>query len=234
MKPILQTIAKPIIDTIAKQPVVVEKPVNDTLEILSKVNEFYDSAWSKLIFLLAGTVAVLGIIVPYVIQHFQNKSLKASEKELESKLNMKIEEARKTIEAEITKKFESKLLEHEENFEKKSSGLNGQILYLEANSFLAVQDYKQAFKDFCLALSYYSYAEDLPNTTITLDSIKSCLNHLTKDDVYSLKHVDAVDIAEILNDMEETLGAHVVGNLVRDVRAKLYQLGKEKVLINKE
>ncbi|UPZ14520.1 hypothetical protein [Flavobacterium humidisoli] len=48
---------------------------SDTLEILSKVNEFYDSSWTKLISVLAGSFTIFGVIVPLFIQHL---TLKAS------------------------------------------------------------------------------------------------------------------------------------------------------------
>jgi len=74
---------KPKLDSIQIQKIVdsidvkyklelINHKIDNNLNIINSVNGFYDSAWNKLIFV----IGVLGILLPIVIQYFQNKNLK--------------------------------------------------------------------------------------------------------------------------------------------------------------
>ncbi|UPZ14519.1 hypothetical protein [Flavobacterium humidisoli] len=123
-------------------------------------------------------------------------------------------------------KLESKLAEHEQKLEKATLSLNGQIMQLQANSLFQNEKYKEAFRDYCLAVSFYTETDDIPNLSRVIECIKSCLNHLTKDDVLSIKVVDNVDIAEVLNDLQEKKPT-ISGAMIVDIREKLYELRKQ-------
>lgn len=78
---------------------------NDTLEILTKINEFYDSAWNKLVLTGVFAFTIIGVIVPYFLDRHQKKVLKLSEEKFETQMNNQIEEAKKTIEKEVLEKL---------------------------------------------------------------------------------------------------------------------------------
>jgi hypothetical protein len=42
-----------------------------TLEVLVKVTAFYDSAWTKLLWVVGGAAGVVGVIMPILLQVYQ-------------------------------------------------------------------------------------------------------------------------------------------------------------------
>lgn len=69
---------KKMIDTL-KQP-------SDTFELITKVDDFYNAAWEKLITMVFILGAIVGILIPIIIQWYQKRELKLSEKNLSDKI----------------------------------------------------------------------------------------------------------------------------------------------------
>jgi len=232
MKPILQTVAKLIIDTLAEQAVVVEKPVNNALEVLTQVNEFYNSAWDKLIFIILGAFTILGVFVPFVIQHFQNKSLKASEKELESKLNLKIADLKKALEENLDKKLEENIAEYINDFENKiekiKESASGSAFHTQANTNNDKKWYKAATRDYVHASVSYTTAEDYINLKATLTGILDCMDNLKKEDINYLENVESINITETLDDIENKTTGGAFTRDIRAIKAKILKIMNTK------
>lgn len=64
----------------------------DGMDILNKVDEFYNSSWNKLLYILGIGGAVIGVGVPYVINRMQKTLIKISEKELKTEIEKKLRE----------------------------------------------------------------------------------------------------------------------------------------------
>jgi len=228
MKPLLQTVAKPIIDTIAKQVVVPQKPESETLEILSKVNEFYDSSWNKLLYVLGSAFAILAIVVPIVIQYIQNKAIEASEKELETKSNLKIDQIKKDLEEELEKKLDSKILEFKKDLETKikkiDANTNASAFHMQGNDCLQKENYKEAVRDYCSASTNYQVAGDLVNLKATLSGFLYCVELLNKSDITYLENIESLKLFEILDQIEkEDIGGAFLRD-IRKIRAAIYKI----------
>ena len=116
---------KPKLDSVQIQKIVdsidvkyklelINHKIDNNLNIINSVNGFYDSAWNKLIFV----IGVLGILLPIVIQYFQNKNLKLLLDEVNNKFQKSIKEIKeenKILLDEEIKKFEEKFSSIEEN-----------------------------------------------------------------------------------------------------------------------
>jgi LPS O-antigen subunit length determinant protein (WzzB/FepE family) len=66
-------------DTLKTIVKTVEKTTDNSIDLINKVDSFYNSAWDKLIIVGSIAFAIIGILVPYVIQWYQKKTLKISE-----------------------------------------------------------------------------------------------------------------------------------------------------------
>ncbi|WP_173968483.1 hypothetical protein, partial [Flavobacterium collinsii] len=175
MKSILQTVVKPVIDTLAKHADVKEKPVNDTLEILAKVNEFYNSAWDKL--LIFGTVsfAIIGIVLPVIIQWYQNRIIKINEKEFEAKINLKIEDLKKEMKTEIETEFSEKRKNLEVILEKQENLFSARIAHMQAINYLDNNNTYDALKEYIISIEFYINTDDYKNLIRSLKTILICL-----------------------------------------------------------
>ena len=67
MKDSIQTVIKTI-----------EKTSDNGIELINKVDSFYNSAWDKLIIIGTFSFAIIGILVPFIIQWYQKQTLKTS------------------------------------------------------------------------------------------------------------------------------------------------------------
>jgi len=80
------------------------------IDLIAKVDSFYNSAWNKLIIVGSVAFAIVGVIVPFVIQWYQKRTLKLSEeimkKEFSEHKKILKEEIYKEVAHEIENKFE--------------------------------------------------------------------------------------------------------------------------------
>jgi hypothetical protein len=58
---------------------------------INAIQQFYDSAWEKLVFLVAAAFGLIGIGGPIIVQIFQNQKIKSREDEILRSLTQKIE-----------------------------------------------------------------------------------------------------------------------------------------------
>ena len=56
------------------------------LDILEKVDTFYNNAWNKLIIVGSVAITIVGIVVPLIIQWYQKRTLKLSEELLKKSI----------------------------------------------------------------------------------------------------------------------------------------------------
>lgn len=213
------------------------KPLNETLEILTKVNEFYDSAWSKLIFLLAGAFAVLGVIMPFVIQYFQNKSIKASEKELESKMNLQLIELKNTLKEDFSKVIDEKILEYKNDFELKiekiNANANGSSFHAQGNVNHDKKNYKEATRDYFYAIDSYIICEDYINLKAVIAGVLFCIDNLSKDDIDYLENVLSIDLSGTLDNVEIMNGGGAFTRDTRSIKSKILKILKSTPEVTK-
>ena len=148
--------------------------LNTTADIVNSVNSFYDSAWTKLIFV----ITFIGIIVPVVIQYFQRQNIKEIYKrysiDFERKMNLKIEQLK---------------TENEENFEKIKSEYNieikkiqeihrtqtvetdGNTFYLQGRVRFSEKNFKYALSDFIKAANKYISVKNTEKAKVMLEFI---------------------------------------------------------------
>jgi len=221
---LLQTVAKPVVATIVKQAVATEKPVNDALEILSKVNEFYSSAWDKLI--LFGTVsfAIVGIFVPLIIQWYQKRVLIINEKEFESRVNKKIDQIKNEITDELSKKIDEKFKLFDKELEVAKQLSVAQSYHIQGNLYAQKDEFYEALKDFISASKHYSYCQDAFNLKRSLENIGFMLDRLKKTDTDNLKNVDLVDLVKILDKIDKEQKTNVLLDFTNEIRAKLHNM----------
>lgn len=200
---------------------------SDTLEILSKVNEFYNSAWDKL--LVFG--AIIGIIVPSVISYYQKKALTANENGLETKLNQKTKELFSTLEKDLNAKFEKKILDFKAEIERKvekiNENANASIFHIQANNYFEKGWHLMAVRDFLYAIESYAMIDDHTNVKATLTGISSCFDNLKKEDIKHLENIDYVEIIKILDKVDKKNIGGAFSREIKGIKSKYYKIEEE-------
>lgn len=125
--------------------------LNSKQDLISKVNEFYDSAWLKLIIV----ISVLGILVPIVVQYFQRKNLKDLSEFIRNQMNdnfdrriKELEELNKTKIEDELKDFKEKLTDMEEKNSNLITELDANTFFLQGRSNVLSKHYYIAIQSF--------------------------------------------------------------------------------------
>jgi hypothetical protein len=121
---------KHIIDTIKVQ-------TGDTMELIEKVDTFYNNAWGKLIVTFSGLGALIGVVFPYITSSYQKEAFKVSEERLNENFRNELER----IKLEFSTIYEKKLVDLEKKMvtklESRANHLQGSIENLSNNTPLS-------------------------------------------------------------------------------------------------
>ena len=52
-----------------------DRTFSETIDLVNKVDSFYNSAWDKLIIVGSLAFGIVGIVVPFIIQWYQKRTL---------------------------------------------------------------------------------------------------------------------------------------------------------------
>lgn len=203
--------------------------IDNNLNIINGVNEFYDSSWNKLIFI----IGVLGILLPIVIQYFQNKNLKLLLDEITKKFDKSILE----LKEENTIKFNAEI----ENFENKFKFLEEQNItnsirikwtsnLIQARSYLDKNNYSSALRGLFFALSIELQNRDRLNDNIrtTLNFILQCVSKITQEDFDSaVKKLDEnhdIVLDNIWASLSEQQDYETYSDVIEKIKNKINQI----------
>jgi len=198
----------------------VQQSSNESIDLIYKVDAFYNSAWNKLIYGISILFGLVGIIVPIIIQRYQKKTLKISG-EL---LNKNIETQTSKIKAEILKEINK-------DFESKTEELNAFIVastfHLQGNSQIDNKTYSGALSDYIIAATNYIKCNNYINLQIVMNIIlEACLPHLSLDEINDLKEIENHDLYSLLVLLDTSDEAGVFKEVIRNIRLSLRELSK--------
>lgn len=168
------------------------------LQLLERINAFYDSAWTKLV--VAGTllVVIAGFGVPVLLQWYQRKEAERREKQIVKELEDKSEQIRKDIAKEIMeeirnnltkqfdeerKKTEKTLQDFKSEMKKQADDIQGMIFHVQCYSSEALKDYKDTFIAGVTAIGYYVRSKGELNLGRVLSMVKDCLKNLSAPEI---------------------------------------------------
>ena len=128
----------------------INNKIDNNLNIINGVNQFYDSAWLKLIIV----ISILGVILPFVVQYFQNRNLKLLLKDI----SKKFENSVKSLQSENQEKFERELDVFDKKFkilEEKNiineSKIQWSTNFLQGRTYLVSKEYVYSVLGFLTA-----------------------------------------------------------------------------------
>jgi hypothetical protein len=205
----------------------VEKTADNGIELINKVDSFYNSAWDKLI--LVGTVAfgVIGILVPFVIQWYQKKSLKISEELMKKELENQTLKLKSELLDDINKILEERIKTFEEKIEKLNASTNAKTFHLQGNGQLNSGDFSGALSDYITCAQDYLFCEDFSNLQTVLRLIlNDCLPSLSHEEINDLKISHNSDLTTLLDNLTEKEDKGTFSQIIRETKLKLSKLPK--------
>lgn len=196
------------------------------IEILEKLDVFYNNAWNRLVLFTTILLALVGVVIPLIISWWQSRNLKLQEasvkKELsdffESKSNQLKEELNKTI----NELFENKIAEVKKYQDKIKAGMEGSHFHLQANT---EENPIEKMKSLVWSANGYLEGEDFLNLGTVLEMIVSNLPKIKKEDLLEMT-VETADIEELVNDLELADSNNSLTKIIRQIKIELNKLQK--------
>jgi hypothetical protein len=159
------------------QPTTPETPADsetapvDPLDLLSKVEGFYNNAFRKLVAVLGVGLLIVGIIIPLVLEFYRHKSFAKEmdilRDELQKTTNTRIESASKELEKKHLKLIRDNL--------KSQMGMSAPIHGLFGYNYAKAKEWSSAIKMFLSAAFGFLLCDQFENAVVLLKDTKSII-----------------------------------------------------------
>lgn len=169
----------------------------DALDILNKTNDFYDSAWNKLIIGATTICIVAGGFIPLLVNWYQQRIIKMEGdkliKEMQDKMNVSLNEYSSLLIPTLNKKM--RLIED------RAIGFN---FHNEGLIYRQTKYYNNAFFPLLQAINSFIMCEYYDNVENSIINIEILTNHITKsgiDKAISSASPVPIKVNEFMNEL---------------------------------
>jgi hypothetical protein len=209
---------KVIVNKIAET---VHNSISSQIDLVDKVDSFYNNAWGKLIIVGAVAFGIIGIIVPFVIQWYQKRTLKVSEELLKKDIESKVSKMKSGILVELAPQIEQEFTK----YEKKIKILNAKTFLIQGKLNLEKNYYHPALSNFIAASFSFIVSDDYHNLQHTLNLIlKECLPYLSQEEITDLKISNDSNLDLLLKEIKESDDKGVFITIIQDIQLRITKL----------
>ena len=202
------------------------------IDLINKVDSFYNSAWSKLLIFGSVSFAIVGIILPIAMQLYQNKILKNSELVLKSEIEKQVLKIKEEILEEINKTLNEKTENFEKKFEILKASADAKAHHIQGSLWLTKGMYKESLSDFLTAANYYIESKDYLNLSSVLQNISDvCLSKLTLEEIEDTFVECGITIDELTEKLITINDNGIFEVKIKELRLKMNQLKRVNVLV---
>ncbi len=197
------------------------------IELINKVDSFYNSAWDKLILIGSISFAVIGLLVPFIIQWYQKKSLKVSEELLKKEMESQSIKLKTEILEDINTTLEERIKNFENTINELNASTTAKTFHLQGNGNLNNKIYTSALVDYFVAAKNYLIGNDYLNLQIVLNLIsKDCIPNLSEEELNDLKITHDCNLDILLNNLNDNDEKGAFSQIIRSIRLALTKLPK--------
>jgi hypothetical protein len=203
---------------------------DNAIDIINKVDSFYNSAWDKLVIVGSVSFAVIGILVPFVIQWYQKKTLKISEELLKKDIENQSLKLKTELLADIKIILDERIKDFEKKIEELNASATAKTFHLQGNSQLGDKDIGGALADFVTAAQNYLICGDYSNLQTVLRIIlENCVPKLSQEEINDLRITHNCDLDLLLNDLTLKDDNGVFSQVIRNIQFKVSKLPKTTI-----
>lgn len=197
------------------------------VDIVQKIDAFYNNAWNKLIFIITVGFTIVGVIIPLFIQWLQKKTLKTSEELLKKEIETRTIEIEKNITTKLLQSIEEKFKAYEKEIKITRATGKAKTSFAEGKYNLEKNDYDRALGDFII--SAYACIESDDHKTlqdIVKNILDNCLPFLSKEEIEDLKIAKNGDLSLFLEHLTEKDDRGIFHTIIGEIRVKMTKLPK--------
>lgn len=196
----------------------IQENSDKSLELIERVESFYNNAWNKLIIFGSILFAIVGLFVPLVIQWYQKRTLKLSEETLKNYL-------RKELTEELLESIEEKFKENEKQLKALNASANAKILFSQAKFSVEKNSYKGALGELVTASFSSLECNDYKTLQEMLDFIlNNCLPYLSIEEINDLKTANVCDLNHFLEELNKKDDRAMFQTKIGDIKVKISKL----------
>jgi len=172
-----------------------------SIEYINQVNEFYNSAWEKLIIGGGVFIALVGIILPILIQFWQNQNLKHREKLLLDELKIKIDEAKIELRSVIENEVLQQNIQFKKDVDIKLESTQGKLLHNQGNFFFQTNNDK-ALYSFIRSSYHYINSKDQVLLLKIIGMMLYIIKKMTKKEIEEFEEKRNLTLKEFIEKIE--------------------------------
>ncbi len=196
-------------------------------DLVEKVDNFYNNAWTKLIFIISIGFGVVGIVVPIFIQWFQKRSLKASEEILKKEIATKTKDIQEEISTNLKKEIEEKFKLYAKEIEVTRASANAKLYLAEGKVKLSMNYHDKALSDFIMASENCLNSDNYPSLNDALKLIaEDCLPYLSMEEINDLKIRNDCDLHSFLDNLSKSDDKFYFRERIGEMRVTISKLPK--------
>lgn len=200
-----------------------EIKINDykSFEVIDSVNNYYDNAWSKLIFLISSLGGIIVFVIPIILSRLQRRELRLNKEDFQEYVDKKIIEFEKTIKEHNDIKISEFSKEIEKNQKVEITKLYGMTYYLQGQEFYFRKNYHIALNSFIQSLKKQIETQTEKNINVTLGQILNSITEIKKVDKKLGEDVKK-QVEKVINLVESKFETDY-SEIIKKIKATYYQ-----------
>lgn len=207
-------------DTLTTIIEAIQSNADKSIDLIEKIDSFYNNAWNKLILFGSILFAIVGVLVPIVIQWYQKRTLKLSEESIKRKL-------KDEVTTEVMKTIEKKFEENEKQLKMLNASANSKILFSQAKFSIEKNSYKGALGELVMASYSSMECDDFKTLQDILDALLlNCLPYLSIEEINDLKTANVCDLHSFLDSLTKKDDRAMFQTKIGDIRVVISKLPK--------
>ena len=205
--------------------------LSEYIDIVTKVDTFYNNAWDKLVLFGAIIFIIVGVVFPYIMQRVirnqQKKDIKLNVKRFRQWVINQQKKSEDEINDKVDKRFAAKVEELNEQMRKNNN--NGKALSFHVMGYYLFDkgDFINSFRNLILAAGYYFLAENYDGVHRMVSSLSKSLPNLKYDDLIELQDVENISIFKLIKNLEEGKPGTLFKSDIIEVKNQINALKKK-------
>jgi len=201
--------------------------LSQEVDLIQKIDSLYNNAWNKLVIVGSVAFAIVGIIVPLVIQWYQRRTLKLSEELMKKEIAENAEEKKEEIINVISEEIEAKFQSYEKQLKMANASSNAKIFFAQGKFNLEKNYFPVALNEFITASYSCIECEDYQTLQKLLQAIlHDCLPNLSIEEINDLKIANVGDLNSFLEHLTKVDDRDIFQETIGDIKVKMTKLPK--------
>jgi hypothetical protein len=200
----------------------------NSFDILRNVDEFYKSAWDKLVLFGSGAIILVGIVLPYLANLIIKIKQQKRELTMRGKLLDKIQKFEDEIIESIDKKFKKDAEDIRIQIENVRSRSFALSYHLQGIFRFEKGEYRNALASHIWAGLLYVGCSDQEGIKLVLDNIIRCLPNVYYDDLTELKEIENISLGRLISLIENNDTMKVFTSSIVEIKKTTKGLKKNK------